>query len=134
MGEKANGPAEVGEFRELVLIETETPLLADAALVGNVHLLSLPRVQLKGVPTTSPLSPTQRVLRNLQESTTIGSTKVFSHSNFFHLHPKKALLYTGGILRYKKTAQLAQGHTSGRVKVRPSSQEITSDFKHSCSR
>lgn len=50
VGETANGPAEVGEFRELVLIETETPLLADAALVGNVHLLSLPRVQLKGVP------------------------------------------------------------------------------------
>lgn len=130
MEERANGPAEVGEFRELVLIETETPLLADAALVGNVHLLSLPRFQLKGVPHYLTSVPNPRGLGNPQDSTTIGSTKAFSHPNFFHLHPKKALLYTGGILRYRNVAQLAQGQTSGRVKVRPGSQGITGDFKH----
>lgn len=47
MGKGPNGPVQVGEFRELVLIETETPPLADAALVGNLHLLFPPRVQLE---------------------------------------------------------------------------------------
>lgn len=76
-----NGPAGAGEFRELVLIETETPPLADAAL-GHLHLLSPPRVQLEGSPTTPPLFPSKTGLRNPQHNT-IGSAEDFSHSNSF---------------------------------------------------
>lgn len=58
-----------GEFRELVLIETETPPLADAALMGNLHLLSLQSSAGRGSPNASSLSLNQIELRNPQYNT-----------------------------------------------------------------
>lgn len=60
MGKGPNGLAEVGEFRELVLIETETPPLADAAFAGNPHLFSPPRVQLEEGPLLPHLCPQRK--------------------------------------------------------------------------
>lgn len=50
------------------MIETETPPLADTALVGNLHLLSPPRVQLEGGPPLPHLCP------QLKEGSEIFST------------------------------------------------------------